>query len=104
MPRRASVVWTQPALEKLLAITRYIQADNPSAARRFATSVKAKVGRLQAFPESGRLVPEFSSSGLREVIIGDYRIIYRVLKSPLTVQLLAVHHGARLLESEQISD
>jgi len=98
-PRRASsLVWTRPALDGLLEITRYIMADNPSAARAFVENVKAKVGRLRTFPESGRFVPEFPSSGLREVLFGDYRVIYRFLKSKQTVQVLAVHHGARLLD------
>jgi len=95
---RASLVWTRPALDSLLDITRYIQTDKPSAARRFAASIKGKVGRLKAFPQSGRVVPEFPSRGLREVIVADYRIIYRFMKSQNTVQILAVHHGARLLD------
>jgi toxin ParE1/3/4 len=97
-PRRASLVWTRPALDGPLAITQYIMADNPSAARAFADNIKVKVGRLRTFPESGRVVPEFPSSGLREVLIGDYRVIYRFLKSTQKVQVLAVHHGARSLD------
>jgi len=101
---RASLVWTRPALDSLLDITRYIQADKPSAARRFAASIKGKVGRLQTFPQSGRVVPEFPSGGLREVIVADYRIIYRFMKSQNTVQILAVHHGARLLDVTPTED
>jgi toxin ParE1/3/4 len=97
-PRRASLVWTRPALDGLLEITHYIMADNPSAARAFADKIKAKVGRLRTFPESGRVVPEFPASDLREVLIGDYRVIYRFLKTKQTVQVLAVYHGARLLD------
>ena len=97
-PKRALLVWTRPAVDDLLQITRDIMTDNPSAARAFADSIKAKVGRLRTFPESGRVVPEFPLSGLREVLIGDYRVIYRFLKSTRTVQVLAVHHGARLLD------
>lgn len=44
------------------------------------------------------MVPEFPSSGLRELIIGEYRVIYRGSKDPASVQVLAVRHGARLLE------
>jgi len=64
-------------------------ADNPSAARAFADKIKAKVGRLRAFPESGRVVPEFPASDLREVLIGDYRVIYRFLKSSRTCVTLS---------------
>jgi len=103
-PRRASVVWTRPALDGLLEITHYIMADNPSAARAFAENIKAKVGRLRTFPESGRVVQEFPSSGLREVLVGDYRVIYRFVKSTRNVQVLAVHHGARLLDVQGPED
>ncbi|MDO8683516.1 MAG: type II toxin-antitoxin system RelE/ParE family toxin [Armatimonadota bacterium] len=101
---RASLVWTRPALDSLLDITRYIQADKPSAARRFVASINGKVGRLQSFPQSGREVPEFPSAGLREVLVADYRIIYRFMKSQNTVQILAVHHGARLLDATPTAD
>ncbi|MBI3809364.1 MAG: type II toxin-antitoxin system RelE/ParE family toxin [Nitrospiraceae bacterium] len=103
MPRRASVVWTRPALDSLLDIVRHIQTDNPAAARQFGATIKTKVARLEKFPESGRTVPEFPASGLRELIVGDYRVIYRTLKTPASVQILAVRHGARLLESPPAS-
>ena len=97
MPKRAAVVWTRPALDSLLDIARHIRMDKPAAARRFAATVKARVTSLQDFPESGRLVPEFPGSGLRELIIGDYRVIYRVLAAPARIQILTVRHGSRLL-------
>ncbi len=99
MAKRASLVWTRPALDGLLAIVRHIKTDNPAAAERFASTVNVKVTRLERFPESGRVVPEFPGSGLREVLLGDYRIIYRTVKDPASIQILAVRHGARLLES-----
>ncbi len=98
MASRVAIVWTRPALASLLEITRYIQIDNPPAARRFASAIKSKVGRLEKFPESGRTVPEFPTSGLREIIVSDYRVIYRYLKATSRVQILAVSHGARTLE------
>lgn len=97
MPKRASVVWTRPALDSLLDIVRHIRIDKPSAARRFAARVKAKVTSLQDFPGTGRVVPEFPGSGLRELIIGDYRVIYRILTAPARIQILTVRHGSRLL-------
>ena len=98
MPKRASIVWTRPALNSLLKITRYIQSDKPAAARHFADAIKAKVARLERFPDSGRIVHEFPASGLREVLVGDYRVIYRVRPTSPSVQILAVRHGAQLLE------
>ena len=36
MPKRATVVWTKPALDSLLDIIRYIRRDNPAALQRLA--------------------------------------------------------------------
>ena len=99
MPKRASLVWTRPALDSLLDVVRYIKRDNPPAAQRFAATIKTKVTRLELFPESGRVVPELPSGGLREVLVDDYRVIYRVVKPRIRVEILAVRHGARRLES-----
>ncbi len=99
MASQVSIVWTRPALTSLLEIARYIQIENPSAARRLASTIRARVARLEKFPESGRDVPEFPDSDLREIIVNDYRVIYRYLKAASRVEILAVRHGARTLES-----
>ena len=96
--RRSRVIWTRPALDGLLDIVRFIRRDSPAAARRFAAAVKAKTGRLQSFPDSGRLVPEFPGSGLREIVFGNCRIVYRHLPNTASVEILNVRHGARLME------
>ena len=96
--KRATVVWTKPALDSLLGIIRYISRENPDAAQRFGTAVKSKTTRLASFPDSGRVVPEFPASGLREIVLGNYRIIYRHLSDESSVEILTVRHAARLLE------
>ncbi len=97
-PKRATVIWTRPALDSLLDIVRYIKRDDPGAAQRFGKAVKTKTGRLASFPDSGRVVPEFPTAGLREIVVGNYRIIYRHLPDEKSVEILTVRHGARLLE------
>ena len=100
MARKARIEWTEPALNNLFEIARFIMADDPAAAIRFAAIVRRKVGRPAAFPSSGRMVPEFPGSDLREIILGDYRVIYRIERSPSVVRMLTVRHGARRLEPE----
>jgi plasmid stabilization system protein ParE len=51
--------------------------------------------RLAEFPESGRIVPEVGRSEVREVVVGEYRLMYQLL--PEEVEVLTVIHGARLL-------
>ena len=97
MAKPIAVVWTRPALDGLLGIIRHIQTDNPAAATPVAGQINTKTSRLKRFPHSGRLVPEFPGSGLREIIADNYRIIYRVASRPTRVEILTVRHGARLL-------
>jgi len=58
----------------------------------------AAVGQLEVFPESGRAVPEFEDTQVRELIRRAYRIVYRLVGDD-QVQVLAVHHGTRQLPS-----
>jgi toxin ParE1/3/4 len=55
-----------------------------------------KLSRLNKFPLSGRLIPEFPGLPFREVIISPYRFFYRVQEK--TVWIAAVWHGAQLPE------
>lgn len=74
----------------------FISKDKPAAALRWAKEVYRKVSRLKRFPRSGRVVPEFGREEVREILIGNYRVIYKIEK---TVFILAVHHGAKTLKS-----
>jgi toxin ParE1/3/4 len=98
--RRYTLVWTGPALQSLIEIVQRIKADKPKAAKRLGKLVKQKVSRLSQFPGSGRMVPEFSISTLREIIVGDYRIIYRIVSAKRHVEVLTVFHGAKSIDSE----
>lgn len=101
MPKRLhSINWSGPALKDLLETVEYIKIDNKKAAYHFAKDIKEKVSRLARFPNSGRIVPEFPTSGLREIIIGNFRIIYRIISDKHTVEILTLRHGARPLEDE----
>ncbi len=69
--------------------------------RYFADRAFAVTERLTNFPLSGRVVPEVGKKSIREIILGNYRIIYRVL--PDEVEILTVHHGARQIDSSKFT-
>ena len=50
------------------------------------------------FPLSGRMVPEYETHDIREVIESPYRIIYRA--TPERIDVLAVVHGTQMLPPE----
>lgn len=91
----AEVTWTQQALDDLEAVCLYIARDAPGYATVFAERAFRAVAHLAQFPRAGRVVPEIHHDDIREVILQSYRIIYRVRLDE--VEILTIHHGARLL-------
>ena len=96
----AEIRWTQQAADDLEAITEFIANDSAFYAQLFATDVLQTVDRLADFPESGRIVPETDNPIIREIIFGNYRIVYRFRKE--IVEILTVYHGARLLNPSKL--
>jgi len=96
----AEVRWTPQAADDLEAIADFIAADSPNYAKLFATDVLSAVERLEVFPNSGRVVPETSDPAIREIFLGSYRIVYRIIEE--RVEILTVHHGARLLDPTKL--
>ncbi|WP_086478939.1 type II toxin-antitoxin system RelE/ParE family toxin [Oceanospirillum sanctuarii] len=73
----AEIVWTEPALADLNAIAEYIALQNLAAAKELVQKVFAKVERLEAFPESGRVPPELEHLNYREVVVSPCLVFYR---------------------------
>jgi toxin ParE1/3/4 len=96
----AEIRWTRQAAADLEAITEFIANDSVVYAQLFAVDVLDAIDRLVAFPESGRIVPEADNPIIREIIYGNYRIVYRFRKE--TVEILTLCHGARLLDPSKL--
>jgi plasmid stabilization system protein ParE len=54
-----------------------------------------RVELLQVLPESGRIVPEIGISSIREIIFGQYRVVYRLEGEH--IMILTVRHGKQIL-------
>lgn len=74
----------------------YIRKDNLSAAIHFREKAEQILRRLEQFPESGRILPEFPDLPFREVVIPPYRFFYT--NKGDTVWIVAVWHGAQIPE------
>src|SRR2546427_1147003 len=75
-----------------------IAADSMENATRFVIELEAKIGTLEQMPNRCPAIPENALLGTeyRQLIIGDYRVIFRVEGS--TVYVLRIIHGNRLLD------
>lgn len=88
-----NVHWTDTAQRHLEAIHRYIAEDSPVYAQRTVDRLTRRSQQVAEFPLSGRMVPEYQKSQVREVIEAPYRIIYYI--KPDQIDVLAVIHGAQ---------
>ena len=93
----AKVKWTNVALDDLRAIYDYVAQDSSKYADRLMDKIIERVDVLEQYPRIGRKVPEFSNDLIRELIEGNYRIIYRI-ESEENIGIARVHHTARLLK------
>src|SRR6266581_1940381 len=89
------IVFSEPAIEDLENIVRFIAQDNPQAAARFGAKLIESVRNLAAFPRFGRVVPEKNDENIREIIFKAYRIFYRVKDEARTVEIARFWHAAR---------
>jgi toxin ParE1/3/4 len=88
------VRWTEQAVGDLQAIREFIERDSPRYGRLVAERLFEATQRIEAFPMSGRIVPELGRADVREIIVGEYRIVYR-LKSEAAI-LLTLFRSSQL--------
>ena len=65
------VIWTEIAIEDIRLIHEYISKDSKRYADRFIEKIINRVTPFENFPGSGKVVPEFDSELLRELIEGN---------------------------------
>jgi addiction module RelE/StbE family toxin len=90
------IIWTEFAIEDLRLIHEYISKESKVYADRQIDKIINRVDQITNFPRSGRVVPEFNSELIRELIEGNYRIIYKINSD--TIGIVRIHHAARQLK------
>ena len=90
------VIWSELAIQDLKQIHEYISLDSRFYADRFIEKIITRVDQLESFQTSGRIVPEFANEQIRELIEGNYRVVYKMFSDH--VGIARVHHAARLLK------
>ena len=87
--------WADTAKRDLVSIFAFIAADNPAAAKNQVYRIRERAGNAILAPLAGRKVPELHRADIRELIEGNYRIVYQVFPDRLVI--LTVFEGHRLL-------
>ena len=93
-----NVKWTKRALTDVDSIAEYIAKDSVYYAKVQVKRFFDKVEILKSYPKIGRIVPEKKQPNTRELILGNYRLIYKVINNNL-IHILTVHHSKRLLRN-----
>ena len=87
------VIWTATAWGDLEAVAEYIAKDSTYYAVTIIRQARDAARSLAHLSERGRVVPEFNDLNIRELFLGNYRLIYQL--SDQHVYVIGFIHGAR---------
>ena len=91
------IEFSQRAVSQIADIVRFIAADKPGAAKKWANAIEQSVIKLADFPYIGRIVPEFVDESIRELLYGEYRIVYKTDDKLSRIVIISLYHARRLM-------
>ena len=94
--------WSASAIDRALEAKAFIAADNPEAAEKWAKALIDAVAKLKRNPKLGRIVPEIRQEQYREIIYGNYRVVYRI--SETFISILTVRHYSRRFDPAELEE
>jgi len=97
----AEIKFTPQSLSDLEDIAEYISKDSFFYASMQIQTLLERTDQLEHQPYSGRIVPELKIKSIRELIEGNYRIVYRVVNKEL-IHILTFHHSKRRFNRSKI--
>lgn len=93
--------WTFQAKDDLKGIAEYISKDSKRYAKYQVFKIRNRTKILKKYIQIGKKVPEINQGNIRELIEGNYRIIYKII-SKSQIDILTIHHSARDLSRREI--
>lgn len=91
------VYLTDSAISDLQEIHRYYEEQLvPQVGQRFVVAILNRIETLSKNPDIGRVVPEFATDNIRELIHKPYRAVY--LRESSSIFVIRVWCGERVLE------
>ena len=86
MSNHIVITFAESAVQDLEAIREYYEDQEiPEVGDRFISEIISSVEELTVHPDRGRIVPEFNSPQLRELILPPFRVVYRRYKEKISV-------------------
>lgn len=93
--------WTIQAKDDLRDIAEYISKDSEKFAKLQILKITTRTRILKSQIYSGKMTEEINQQDIRELIEGNYRIIYKII-NPKRIDILTIHHSARNLFRRKI--
>ena len=93
--------WTPQSIEDLRTNYEYIAKDSLKYAKIQTIKLRARTRILQSNPYAEKIVPELEMELIRELVMGNYRIIYKNIDDR-TIDIITIHHSARDFSKRQI--
>ena len=90
------IKWTIRSLNDLHEIYSFIAKDSIRYAQIQIENIQNTASNLAGFPLMGHSIPEFPHLPYREILVGNYRVLYRLEEN--IVIIMSVVHGRRLLK------
>ena len=100
MSKDLKVVWTENAIQDLLGIKTFIAQDSIDRAKEWLVELYTAGENLSQLSGRGRIVPEFNQENLRELLIENYRLVYRIKST--TIEVVTVFEGHRQLKAKDL--
>lgn len=87
------LIYSEPALDDLVRLRAFIEANSPDAANRIALEIVERIENLLTFPHMGRPV-DFAPDPnvIRDMVFGRYVVRYAVRQE--VIAILRVWHHA----------
>lgn len=95
------IIWTELATRELQEIFEFVAQDSKLYAKRQVIKIRNKTKILKSSKYIGKVVDEIGIPIVREIVEGNYRIIYKV-NNENEIAILTIHHSARDLNKRDI--
>jgi len=92
------IIWTDSALQDLNDIGEYIAKDSIRYAEITVVRLFESVDILENHPFLGLKSSDFTNESIRQILKGDYRIVYQIIDDS-RIDILTVHNCARLISN-----
>jgi len=97
----ARLNWTDQSITDLINISDFIAKDSRKYARITISKIRTSAKQVREFPMLGRIVPEINLPEIREIIVGNFRLIYFIVDNE-RIDILSVFHSSRLMNVQEI--